>query len=760
MTGTEDNDSELPPKDFGDGAGTLGPGGDETIHSNLLKSFGQARDSDGHPSLSYTMGPGDITVNPNLAELGGASTDAIQLPEGRFALGSKIGQGGMGEVFSARDSTLNREVAVKVLSGKEWVGLTRFVREAQVTAQLSHPNVVPVYGLEKTDNGSPALSMKLVRGDTFTEYIAQCSSAIGTPNYDHERHSQDGRIENFLRVCDAISYSHSRGVIHRDLKPDNLMIGAYGEVYVMDWGIARLQNEPEEASEEALGESFEKVGSGDITTNDRGMKTRVGAILGTPRYMPPEQLFGKDVGPKSDQFALGMVLFEMLTFTPPRDLSDETDVRDKVHSGDRLSFSDAKNSPPVSVALQAIVNRATSKDPADRYPSVEDFSDDLRRYVRGEEVQAKPDNLIRASWRRVQRHPVAAMSVLLIALSMAAAISIFSLYRGLEAERVASLRGKTLSNLVATVNQRVNEFDTLLFQMERLVEGIATSCREQLEHAQPEAYQIYLPADLKGDNPPADLAELHRYQQQVSFDHFVVVLEPGVELDSIQSELFQLSGQRYVLRDAMLRSARIDANELTKEEADKLLREGTPAHWSYLCLENGAMLNYPAIPEFPAGYNARKRPWYVSAVSRKHVTNWGIIYPDVTGSGYLMPCNRPFYDTSGKLLGVAGLDLAMDTVIEEMNMPEVAGVKEAWLLDGEGRVVLSSTEKGIKTAVGLDDNKSKERSVLGISELEEHTKKGTTSGFVVDGPDVLVFARLQALPWTLVVRVDADSHGL
>ena len=157
--------------------------------------------------------------------------------------------------------------------------------------------------------------------------------------------------------------------------------------------------------------------------------------------MPPEQLYGKDVGPKSDQFALGMVLFEMLTFTPARDLSSKDDLCDKVSSADRLSFSDAKNSPPVSVALQAIVNRATSKDPADRYPGVEDFSDDLRRYVRGEEVQAWPDNLIRASWRRVQRHPVAAMSALLIALSMAAAISMFSLYRGLEAERVASLRG-------------------------------------------------------------------------------------------------------------------------------------------------------------------------------------------------------------------------------------------------------------------------------------------------------------------------------
>ena len=163
----------------------------------------------------------------------------------------------------------------------------RFVREAQVTAQLSHPNVVPVYGLEKTDNGSPALSMKLIRGDTFAEYIAECSSAMGTPNYDHERHSQDGRIENFLRVCDAISYSHSRGVIHRDLKPDNLMIGAYGEVYVMDWGIARLVNAPENASEESVGEAIEKVGSGDTTARSEVMKTRVGEILGCLLYTSP-----------------------------------------------------------------------------------------------------------------------------------------------------------------------------------------------------------------------------------------------------------------------------------------------------------------------------------------------------------------------------------------------------------------------------------------------------------------------------------------
>ena len=151
-------------------------------------------------------------------------------------------------------------------------------------------------------------------------------------------------------------------MIHRDLKPDNLMIGAYGEVYVMDWGIARLQNEPVEASEASLDETFKKVDSGDITASNEGMKTRVGAILGTPQYMPPEQMSGVGVGPKSDQFTLGMVLFEMLTFNHPRDLNSKIDFSEQVRLGDRVSFSDAKNSPSVPAALQAIVNRATSKD--------------------------------------------------------------------------------------------------------------------------------------------------------------------------------------------------------------------------------------------------------------------------------------------------------------------------------------------------------------------------------------------------------------
>ena len=745
---------------------------DNTQDDSDLPSSLTSADIDG---VTVAESLGDATLT-NLAELAGAPSDAIRPLDGRFALCSKLGKGGMGEVFAARDSMLNREVAVKVLSREDNVGLARFVREAQVTAQLSHPNVVPVYGLEETGQGNPALTMKLIRGDTFAEYIKQCVSVVSTSDYDHERHGQTGRIENFLRVCDAISYSHSRGVIHRDLKPDNLMLGGYGEVYVMDWGIARLLDEPEDEPEnlskserhsedqlegEPSGAGLDlKFGTADISVVNEEMKTRVGAVMGTPIYMHPEQVGGKGVGPKSDQYALGMVLFEMLTFQAPRVINDKKELLKKVRSGARVSFSEVKQSEPVGLALQAIVNRATAKDPLNRYPSVEEFSDDLRRYIHGEEVSARPDNFIRSLWRRVQRHPIAAMSALLIALSTAGAVSTFSLYRGLEAERTASSRSQTLAGLVANVSQRVSEFDTLLFKVEGLLEGVATSSREQLEHAPAEPYQIYQPDDLKGENPPEDLANIQRYQQRVSFDNFVVVLASDVELDSVQSQLFQLGGLRYVLRNALLRSARIDANELKKDEADKILREGPPIIWSYVGLENGAILNYPGNEKYPPDYDTRKRPWYVSAVAKKHGSIWGNVYPDATGSGYLMPCNQPFYDQSGKLLGVAGLDLSMDTVIEEMDMPEVDGVKETWLMDDSGRVVLTSGEKGSRTAISMGGNKTKELGVLGIPELEEHAKTGTTSGFVMDGEDVLVFARLEALPWVLVARVDANSHGL
>jgi len=219
-------DSAPPGVSGGPKDGTIISGSDGNLSKEGLADFSSALS--GFPKLAVTEINYNATVNSSLAELAGVQSDAIRPLEGRFSLFAKLAKGGMGEVFAARDSMLNREVAVKVLTGEKSAGLARFIREAQVTAQLSHPNVVPVYGLEETDQGSPALTMKLVHGITFARYIEQCSSATGTPEYDPQRHGENGRIEHFLRVCDAMSYSHSRGVIHRDLKPDNLIDGLGG----------------------------------------------------------------------------------------------------------------------------------------------------------------------------------------------------------------------------------------------------------------------------------------------------------------------------------------------------------------------------------------------------------------------------------------------------------------------------------------------------------------------------------------------------
>jgi serine/threonine-protein kinase len=211
--------------------------------------------------------------------------DAAAPLDARFALGSPIGRGGAGEVYVAHDELLNREVAVKLLHSKVASNarvLARFLREAQVTAQLSHPGVVPVHGLEESPRGGPALSMKLVRGITFARYIAECREAPGTAAWDPARHGIAARLEHFLKACDAMEYSHSRGVIHRDLKPQNLMLGAFHEVYVMDWGVARVVGEPEDASGLARDGAVKAPTDAQAT-----VETQFGEVLGSPLYLSP-----------------------------------------------------------------------------------------------------------------------------------------------------------------------------------------------------------------------------------------------------------------------------------------------------------------------------------------------------------------------------------------------------------------------------------------------------------------------------------------
>ncbi len=256
------------------------------------------------PAALSTEGPS----GPAVAPLGAAPP--LPAPADRYELGEEIGRGGMGAVLRARDPHLGRELAVKVLRGDGHGRpelLRRFVEEAQVCSQLQHPGIVPVHDLGVLADGRPFFAMKLVRGRTLTELLKGRSA----PADDLARF-----LGIFEAVCQAVAYAHSKGVIHRDLKPHNVMVGAFGEVQVMDWGLAKVL-----PAKGAAGPAEETAALSAVRTvrSDSGDQSRDGQALGTPAYMAPEQARGEvdRLDERCDVFGLGAILCEVLTAKPP-----------------------------------------------------------------------------------------------------------------------------------------------------------------------------------------------------------------------------------------------------------------------------------------------------------------------------------------------------------------------------------------------------------------------------------------------------------
>jgi serine/threonine protein kinase len=235
-------------------------------------------------------------------------------------------RGGQGEVFVARDEELHRDVALKRIQPRPTTrgdAVGRFVREAEVTGRLEHPGVVPVYGLGRDADGRPYYAMRFVQGESFDDAIRRFHA---DPGNDPRARSVAFRhlLTRFLAVCDTAAYAHSRGVVHRDLKPQNVMLGAYGETLVVDWGLAKLQSEAGEPAAEAAPAGW-----------DAWSETATGSVFGTPAYMSPEQAAGRisEVGPASDVYSLGAFLYSLLTGRVPID-ADAPEVIDRVRRGD------------------------------------------------------------------------------------------------------------------------------------------------------------------------------------------------------------------------------------------------------------------------------------------------------------------------------------------------------------------------------------------------------------------------------------------
>ncbi len=355
----------------------------------------------------------------------------------RYALGEEIARGGMGIVRRVRDRVLGRELAMKVIDpevpGAGGRLLRRFLEEAELGGRLDHPGIVPIHELGLDSEGRAYFTMPLVRGRTLEEVLRL------------ERAREEGWtllrvLEVLLKVCDAVAYAHSRGLVHRDLKPANVMVGRFGEVLVMDWGLARVSGE---AKREATEPGLREV--------DAGL-TLEGEVLGTPAYMAPEQAEGRsrEVDVRADVYALGAILYELLTgYRPYAGPAATPSSRETLEAVRRGPPKDVEELAPIASAeLASICRRAMAREPSERYGSMQALAEDLRAYVEGRVVRAHEHGAWAEArkWIRRNRGLALALVGLIVALVVGLAVSL--LQRNIaRTEKVNVLRLSAFQNL-------------------------------------------------------------------------------------------------------------------------------------------------------------------------------------------------------------------------------------------------------------------------------------------------------------------------
>jgi serine/threonine-protein kinase len=311
--------------------------------------------------------------------------------------------GALGEVFLARNAELNREVALKFLSPNRTGdpdSLRRFLREAEVTGRLEHPGVVPVYTLGADAAGTPCYAMRFIQGQTLQSAIDSFHIAART-GHDLLERSMALRelLTRFVSVCTTVAYAHSRGILHRDLKPRNIMLGRFDETLVVDWGLAKPFVRDDSAT--GVGDEMLTPSSG---SGGSGSETPTVGVVGTLAYMSPEQAEARWdlVGPASDIFSLGAILYSVLTGRSPYRADSHGEIVQRVR---RCQFPRPREvKPEVPGALEAICLRAMAAMPADRYASALELAADVKYWLADEPVKAWREPATIRARRWAQRH--------------------------------------------------------------------------------------------------------------------------------------------------------------------------------------------------------------------------------------------------------------------------------------------------------------------------------------------------------------------
>jgi serine/threonine protein kinase len=408
---------------------------------------------------SLGVGLGSLLERSSRPPLSGLGDDSSASSIGTTYMGQRFrilnfhARGGLGEVMQAEDAELNRSVALKQIRGDlahDPRSRSRFVLEARITGMLEHTGVVPIYALGQHPDGRPYYAMRLVHGETLLDAITR----LHWPSSGTRKSSRLGRnlafrelVTRFVVVCETVQFAHDRHILHRDIKPENIMLSEYGETLLVDWGLAKIQDQSESTT----------VGN-QATLAAAGHVTRPGQRMGTPGYMSPEQESGRleHLGPSTDIYSLGATLLHLLTGQRPDSASVQVSVPGQQPVGVRQSADRT-----VPAALRAACAKAMQSNPQDRYESAQQFAEDIRRWLADEPVSAWREPLLHRLGRNLRKHPGIVWGLIFSALAVV--LALVAIVR-IQAASNRRLQQETISKLMqrGDFKNAMRELDSLL----------------------------------------------------------------------------------------------------------------------------------------------------------------------------------------------------------------------------------------------------------------------------------------------------------
>lgn len=647
----------------------------------------------------------------------------------RFQFICKFAAGGVGVVYKARDMVFNRIVAVKTLNDRfkeDAEANSAFLNESRLNATLDHPSIVPVYALGHTEDGRLQCVMKLINGTSLDRFIDEIRERYDNRKISplQEHHALISRLEYFLKICEAVGYCHSMKIVHGDIKPANIQMGKFGEVYLMDWGCAhRIGTKPER-------------------------------ISGTPNYLPPEFLTEKTVTPLIDVFALGMILFEMTTLLRASQSEEDRTTRGCLIY-DPGTYSHYLPSLKINERILAVILKAVNPDPEQRYQSVSALAADVRHFIYDEEISAAPDHLLRRIFRILYRNRVktafaAGLVFLLFCLGL-----FYQSYSASRAERFHAEEAARRVTMTAYTDLLANAVERrfLLAQAQLLL--FADNLIEDTLENVPRTTRFYNPEDYRNaETSPPGMVRSEFYPNPVNLRYMVrtPARQEGKELKLNDPKAFVYLCNKILYYD--LSSHDVQEN---REIQQKLLSPENVIQRFFVRWADGTRYAYPGTYD-PPGTEVAETLWENDiAVGRKIF--WSAPY-----SGQVGQCRiagkYPMFAARDRYLGYAGLELRLETLLRPLLRANLADpVHELYLVSRRQGSILQISNGNValvRERTVLPHGLSADRIRSLLAELKQSRRKLMITE--VNGvPYYVSFAAIPTMEGDLLQMISAEK---